>query len=569
MAIDPSKYKSGKSVGKNQTVPINVDDPRLKPGKIGQTKARQGAEIDIIGLDNKALIVGGRGINNAAGAIAPTPKGPDVKNPQLPPINGQPPKTYPGGSGPFIITPTNPSDVAAIWSGDNLVITFNWDYSNDANTTISQFIVELTSDGVTKRTAYNTFIPNKTQTAQSVTVTKSMITTMFNIFRTNITAVCVLTADPLNNISQTICASSVPTYVLDLPTPVITLTAISNGYSVAYTTPTQSSFDAIDIWEIEDSGSTAPTITYPSGSVMPSNYKRSYFNSLNPANVITQNYNKRWVVARFSSDGGVYTPFCVAQAVTPTSPVSVDNTPPNEVTSVTGVWSGDDIIVTYNLPALEPATRIQIELTSPNLLVGYFYRFPTGAGTTHTATITKKDLFDQFGEHYSSFSGILRSIDSADNRSSGVSFNVATRANPLSGVTPTFTLTPLTNGYSVFATNYATTPGISYMEVYAKHTAWVGDPTNDDFVVYAGGNSAVVIDTDYTTVYVKIRYYDDFGNTSSYSIEDTTIPLGPGEITSFETPITFGVNGVIYAGVDYQSGHRTVFKTSGLFAYEY
>jgi hypothetical protein len=641
-----SQYKSSKSVGKNQTVPISVEDPRLAWNKIGQTKARQGAEIDIVGLDGKSLIVGGAGLSNPSntGSRA-TANGANGKGfvpvVTLPPMDGQPPKTYPGGSGPFIIIPTNPENVTASWSGEDLVVNFNWTYTNEANLTVTQFILEVTADGVTRRTPLNSFVPNKTGSSQTVTLTKSLNRLTFGLFRTNITSICVLVADPLNNISQTICSAIVPTYVLDLPVPVITLTSISNGYTVAYTTPTQSSFDAIDIWEIESTSSTAPTITYAVDGITPTNYKRSYFNDLNPANVITQNYNKRWVIARFSSSGGTFTAFCNAQTATPTSPISVDNTPPNEVDSVTASWSGDNINIEYSLPGKsssitnvsgtgtvvtytanntfnagdivsisavnpvaynllnvqiatasstqftvsnaatgsyvsggeavvlnDPATRIQIELTAPNSLVGYFYRFPTGFGLNHSALITKRDLLDQFGEHYSSFTGILRSIDPVDNRTSGVSFNVATRANPLNGITPTLTLTPLTNGYSVFATNYATSVGVNYMEVYAKHTPWVGDPTNDDYVVYAGANPAVIIDEDYTTVYVKVRYYDDFNNTSLYSIEDTVVPLGPADITSFETPISFGTNGVIYAGGDYQSGHRTVFKTSGIFAYD-
>lgn len=562
-----SKYKSSKSVAKNQTVPIAANDPRLAWNKAGQTKARQGAEIEIIGLNNKSLITGGTGTGNPTGSTF-VAASQEFKSVIVPASNNEPPKTYPGGSGPFVITPIAPTDVVSTWSGEDLVVSFNWDYKDQYSATVSQFILEITADGVTRRTPTNTFTPNKTQTAQTVTLTKSLNRITFGLFRTGITSICVLAADPLNNISTTTCAATVPTYVLDLPVPVITTTAISNGYSVSYTTPTQSSYDAIDIWEIEDAGSTAPTIIYSPGTTTPTNYKRSYFNNMNPANVITQNYNKRWVIARFSSSGGTYTAFCAAQATTPTSPVSVDNTPPNEVDSVTGVWSGDNINISYTLPSTDPGTRVQIELTAPNDLVGFFYRFPSGSGTSQTAQITKKDLFDQFGEHYSSFAGILRSIDASDNRTSGVSFTVAQRTNAMSSVTPTFTLTPLTNGYSVFATNYATTTGISYMEVYAKHTQWTGDPENDDDVVYSGANPAVVIDTDYTTVYVKIHYYDDFGNTSLYSIEDTVVPLGPGDITSFETPITFGTNGVIYAGGDYDSGHRTIFKTSGIFAYD-
>jgi hypothetical protein len=555
-----SKYTSGKSVGKNQTVPIGVDDPRLKPGKIGQTKARQGAEIDIVGLDGKALISGGRTLNNPAGRVPPVP-------PAFPSdiviVRGgnKPPKTYPGGSGPVIIVPTDPTNVSVEWLNNDLVISFDWDYANDVNDSVSQFIVELTSGGVTKRSQSNIFKPNTTQTRQTVTVTKSIITSMFNVFRTSFSAVCVLTADPLNNVSNSICAASVPEYVLDLPVPVITVSSITNGYSVSYTTPTEDVFDAIEIVEYESTATSEPTgVTYT----------RTFFSALNPAVVITPNFNRRWVKARFSSDAGIYTAYSAAVAVIPTVVGSVDLVPPNEVSNITASWSGDNIVVDYKLPAQEAGSRIQIELESLNSLIGFFYRFPDGSGRDQTTTITKRDLLEQFGQHYSSFTGILHSIDSAGNRSDGVSFNVPLRTNPLDGVVPTFSITPLTNGYSVFANNYESTTGVTYMEVYAKHTPWLSDPTNDDDVVYAGANPAVIIDTEYTPVYIKVRYYDDFDNGSSYSNQsnNSTTPLDAGIVTSFENPITFGVNGVIYAGSNYNSGNRTLFKTGGIFAYD-
>jgi hypothetical protein len=555
-----SEYKSPKSVAKNQAVYIRVDDPRVGPDQIDNTRKRIGADLVIVGLDGKPLSIGGRNLTTGAGG-----KGVDrnktAADVVVPPINNQPPKVYPGGSGPTIIVPTDPTNVSAVWSGDNLVISFDWDYINELNSTISQFIVELTAGGVTRRTPSNTFIPNKTQTAQTVTVNKSMITSMFNVFRTSFSSICVLTGDPLNNISNSICAATIPTYVLDLPTPVINVASITSGYSVSYTTPTQDVFDGIEIVEYESTASTEPTEV---------TYKRTFFNTLNPAVVLTPNFNKRWVKARFSSDGGVYTAFSAAQAVTPTVTGSLDLVPPNEVVSASAAWSGDNIVVSYELPSSDPGIRVEIVLTSSNSLVGYFYRFPAGSGTSQTATITKRDILEQFGQHYSSFTGVLKSIDSNDNRTDGVSFNVIQRANPLTGIVPTFSLAPLTNGYSVFATNYESSVGVNYMEVYAKHTPWITDPSNDDDVVYRGPNPAVVIDTDYTEVYIKVRYYDDFDNSSSYSNQtnNSTTPLDAGIVTSFENPITFGVNGVIYAGANYDSGNRTLFKTGGIFAYD-
>ena len=368
-----SKYTSGKSVGKNQTVPIGVDDPRLKPGKIGQTKARQGAEIDIVGLDGKTLIGGGRSLNNPAGlvnAIA-TPRLPDAADIVIPPIGNKPPKTYPGGSGPVIIVPTDPTNVSATWSGNDLVITFDWDYSNALNDTVTQFIVELTSGGVTKRTQSNIFVPNTTQTLQTITVTKSIITSMFNVFRTSFSSICVLTGDPLNNISSTICAASVPAYTLSLPVPIITVSAIASGYSVAYTSPTDDIYDAIDIVEYESTSATEPTgVTYT----------RTYLGTINPANVISSGTNKRWVKARFSSDAGVYTAFSAAQAVTPTSPVVADNDGPPNVGTVT--TSGG--IDTSGYLGFNAYATISWSAVTTGDIRGYRIRFSNDGGTTYS-----------------------------------------------------------------------------------------------------------------------------------------------------------------------------------------
>jgi hypothetical protein len=549
-----SKYKSGKSVAKNPTVPISADDPRVAWDKLSNTKSRQGAEIDVVGLDGKSLIAGGTTPGNQSGATSNSATDTTTarKSVYVPSIAGRPPTRVRDG----YITPTAVTNAAATWSGEDLIVTFDWDYTNALNKLVSHFILELTVDGVTERTPLTSFVPNRTGTAQTVTVTKTININTFGVFRTNISAICVITIDPYYNESSKVCVTSIPEYVLSLPVPVITVTSISNGYSVAYTTPTEDVYDAIEIVEYESTSTTEPTgVTYV----------RSYFGTLNPSVVITPNYNARWVKARFTSDAGNATLYSAAQKITPTSPVSVDNTPPNEVTQTSASWSGDNIIISYKLPAQDQAVRVQIQLTAPNSLVGYFYRFPDGSGRDQTTTITKKDLFDQFGEHYPSFTAVLKSIDAVDNKSAGVSFNVPSRNNPLEGITPTFTTIPLSNAYSV---NFTMPTGAVFAEVYAKHTAWVGDPIDDTYVVYAGLSPAVVIDTDYTTVYIKIRYYDDFGNTSNYSAEGTITPLNPGEITEFENPITFGSNAVIYAGNSATEGTRTLFKTGGIFAYD-
>jgi hypothetical protein len=375
-----SQYRNNKSVAKNPTVSIDADDPRVSWENLKQTQSRIGSEIEIIGGEGRPVLFGA---DFASSSAIITDK--NVIPPSFPanitwPGDNKEPQTYPGGSGPFIIVPTDPSNVTANWSGDDLVVTFNWDGANEYNVTISQFILEVTADGVTRRTPMNSFVPNKTSTSQTATFTKALNKLTFGLFRTKITSVCVLVADPLNNISQTICAPSVGAYVLNLPVPVITLTGISNGYSVAYTTPTEGPFDALDVWEIESTETTAPAVIFAADGITPTNYSRVYFSSLNPANVLTQNSNKRWAMARFSSEGGVYTLFCDPKTVTPLSPVVADNEGPPNVGTVT--TSGG--IDTSGFLGFNAFADIEWTAVTTGDIRGYRIRFSNDGGTTYS-----------------------------------------------------------------------------------------------------------------------------------------------------------------------------------------
>ena len=324
-----SKYTSPKSVAKNQTVPIGIDDPRLAWDKRGQTYARQGAEIEEIGADGKSLIAGGSRGSNAYGS-------PNINDDQVraktsvPPSNGNPGYILDSDS----IALGSVSNVSTAWSTESgktedLIVTFNWDYEDPANVTVSEFILEITlSTGTIRQTPYGSFPVNRTQTAQTAILTKEINKATIGDLSVNITKVCVFAIDPFYNVSAKACDTTVPAYVLNLPVPVITVTSAISGYSVAYTIPSQSVFDSIDIYEYESDSSTEPTgVTY----------SRVYFDQISPANIITVNNNARWVKARFTSKVAVSTAFCAAQKVTPTSPITVDNEGPAAPTgSVTG-----------------------------------------------------------------------------------------------------------------------------------------------------------------------------------------------------------------------------------------
>ena len=108
-----SKYQSSKSVAKNPTVPISADDPRVAWNKISQTKSRQGAEVEIVGLNGKSLVAGGTSANNASGVTSTAqPSGTKAKG-YAPPSNGRKGIDLDSDS----ITPTPVTNVTAEWVG--------------------------------------------------------------------------------------------------------------------------------------------------------------------------------------------------------------------------------------------------------------------------------------------------------------------------------------------------------------------------------------------------------------------------------------------------------------------
>ena len=536
-----SKYRSGKSVAKNPTVPISDDDPRLAWDKISNTKSRQGAEIDILGLDGKSLVSGGTKANNSSGSSSTRPTDTSVTKSKI--------ALVANGTVHYLnrdsITPTAVTNAAATWDGEDLIVTFDWDYLNNYNQLVSHFILELTVDGIAERTPLTSFIPNRTGAAQTLTVTKTINTQTFGVFRTNISSICIIATDAYYNESSKVCVTSIPTYVLDLPTPTITVTAISSGYSVAYTTPTEDVYDAIEIVEYESTSSTAPTNV---------TYVRAYFGVVNPANVITQNFNARWVKARFTSDSGVTTPFSTAYKVTPTSPVSVDTEGPSNVETVT-TTGGLDTTGTIGFNGYADISwasvttggirgyRIRYRpVTTP--VSSYSYADSPGSGTTYRLSGLGAGLTYEIAvATYDEFNNTSTSYVSGSNVAiSGTPFigtNVSTTGFFEAGVTGTDTGT--------FKFGYGVDTGKRGL-VFNANNYWYIDSAQSASLKVGGS----------TTNYIS---WDG----STFAID--------GDITARSGSFTGNVllnGGSLYApgtGGSASSGIRTIFNSSGIAAY--
>jgi len=567
------KYNSPFSVGKRQTMFIDPNDPRIRGYKYGITASRIGSEIQIVNANGISQSGQFSYLKNAAPGAQividpPTPK-PEIK-------------------------PGDITNLSATWEdlagGATLVITFDFDFADETNKYASSFQYDLTNIGNTFTTnLIESKILNQSGTSQRIEFSELANINNFGEFQVDFAQLRVAAVDSSGNVGNFAVLTDIPEYTNNLPTPVITVTSILQGYSVDWNTVSQS-FEFVTIEEVISDAGTAPS----------TGYEQVYLgvSSIKPARVTTSTTEARWVRARFNNKGTLFSQYSNAVKVIPTNPISADLIPPAEVASVSGAWSGDNIVISYTLPATDAGSRFQIGLTAPNSSVGYFYAFPSGSSLNQTYTITKADLFAQFGSHYSSYTGVLKSIDAADNRTSGVAFTITQRANPLLGITPTFTTTALVNGYSV---SYTLPAGAVYAEVYQKYTSWSGVTPIDSFtgsyasggasgtntvtlssvldndggtvttiptgyivigtgipentyitsvsgnqitvnnnftsqvsgsvtgygIVYSGTSPANIASTLYQNTYLLIRYYDDFENASSYSAEQIIVPLSP------------------------------------------
>lgn len=224
---------------------------------------------------------------------------------------------------PKLIPNTLPTGLAPVWVGTDFKLPF---VHNSSEEFFGYYKVTLTAGGVSK--VYDVpAVPGTT--AQSFTLSLSQNRAAFGVLQTSFSG-SVKVVNIYGNESAEV-PFSATAYVNTLPSATITATPISNGYSVAYTTPTDATFNKIEIEEIESSNITAPT----------TGFSKVFSGSNNPAIVIVPNTNKRWVRARFMDNLGSFAAYGTAVQVEPTSPVVVDNAGPDNVASVTAV-SGID-----------------------------------------------------------------------------------------------------------------------------------------------------------------------------------------------------------------------------------
>ena len=225
---------------------------------------------------------------------------------------------------PKLVPLTLPTAASGAWVGTNFKVSFN---HNPAEEYFSYYKVTITGGGSSK---VFDVPPTPGTSSQSFTLSLSQNRAAFGVPQTSFSG-SVSTVNIYGNQGSTV-PFILSSYANTLPAATIVASSISNGYSVSYTTPTDATFDKIEIEEVESSSSTAPT----------TGYSKVFSGSSNPAITITPNTNKRWVRARFVDNIGGYGSYGTSVSATPTSPVVADTEGPANVTSVTAIGGLDN-----------------------------------------------------------------------------------------------------------------------------------------------------------------------------------------------------------------------------------
>jgi hypothetical protein len=582
-----SQYKGNKSVAKNPTISIGVDDPRVAWNKITQTKSRQGSEIDIIGLDGKSLIGGGLNLTDGSGGID-TNKKPKkvVKVPGVPPV-GEPPKQV--------------ENLEGDWgSDDSIILTFDFDTTDDANFYIDRFLIKVYNSATDKwyllRSGFgypgSTFL-NTSSASQELTLSASDLYMALGITAviSKITKVAVATADILNTGEYV--EANMPAYVSLLPKPVFTLTAGVDYYVVT--------LDPANIADALTKGFSSviveekiTTETIKANVSLTTGWSQAAPATSNSVIVVyAPDGEHRWVRIRYTNSNGNDSVYSEIQDITPDQFMPPNTDPPDQFTSASIEWVGDDIKVNFALPEENIPTTIKVKLVpyingveSPTLYSDHYHII---VPSVNFFMIRSAELKSNYNTYYSTFKGYIVSISDQGVPTAGATIvsGPITRSGLLTDIYPTlgvpnssspqgiFRVTPSINGYIV---DFDLPAGASRLEVYEKSTPWTVIPTNDDLVVYSGlspANIPTPLD-DFETRYVIVRYYDLYGGYSHYSMEKvgqtagvevTPIDIGMQSLITY--PIKISTNGSIFSGIgDKDANPRVFFNPDGLFAYD-
>ena len=577
-----SKYKNNKSVAKNPTVSIDVDDPRVSWENLKQTQSRIGSEIEIIGAEGIPVLFGGsfspiKGDSNPV--IPKVPKVPGVPDPGTPPL---PVENLVGEWGEL----------------DSIVLTFDFDTEDDLNFYIHRLLVKV-YDG-SKNKWYElrsgsgylaSLFLDTGSISQELTITSSELLQSLGTesIISNITKVAVATADILT-VGEYV-EADMPEYVSPLPQPVFTLSKGVDYYVVTLDPANIALALTKGFFGVIVEEKITPELVKANVSLTSGWTQATGITSNSTIVVYAPDGLHRWVRLRYVNSNGSDSVYSDILDITP-DPFQPTNTdPPTQFTSASIAWSGNDILVSFTQPASNAGNTVKVKLVpyvngvESTSLYAHFYHIIVPPETSFR--IQALDMFGQFSAYYSQFKAYITSVSAQGIQTNGtvISAGPIQRSNPLANIYPTlgtpnvntptgvFRVTPSVSGYIV---DFDLPAGATRLEVYEKSTPWTTIPTNDSLVVYSGLSPASIPSEDSSARYVIVRYYDQYDNYSFYSMQKSgqtsgveVTPIDVGMDSLIEFPIKISTNGSIFAGAgDHTVNPKVFFNTDGLFAYD-
>jgi len=322
------------------------------------------------------------------------------------------------------------SNLSAVWSNTTLNLNFDLDLSLPANFLVTQYEVTITlNDGTSSN--YQYMEPVRSPLHHTIPFTLQQNAALFGFLQsTTIKSVSVAPVFGVGAVSIP-AKADVPQYQSSLPAPIITVTPMTNGYTVAWDSG-NSTPHMVSIQEYKTSSQTTPDGAIFNGVAS---------GSTNPVSVFVSDTSPRLVRVVFYDALGVASSPSNVVSVTPLSVAVVNVAGPAPIAEVTSYWStngmsdpvGNTILMKFNAPA--NSSRFQVTLTAPNGKSGVFY-FNSNGATAQALLLSQNDIFAQFGAYYSQYSGSIIALSPIGNASTATSFVVPLRGNPLAGITP-------------------------------------------------------------------------------------------------------------------------------------
>ncbi|CAB5218156.1 hypothetical protein UFOVP204_38 [uncultured Caudovirales phage] len=584
--MSDSTYNSPFSVGQRKPIYIDVNDPRISKDKYGNYVSKIGVPVVVVdqfGATVASLAASLQGVLSptTASSLSSTDVATAI-------INDTASTTLP-------IT-----NLTAAWSGHDIALTFTFDLNEPQNKFISYFSVQVYDPSVGSYFSLNNYAkPDLTTngTTQSLTLKSADLAVTGIKNRSLISKVRI---QPLNIISVSpgwAEANVTGSYTVGFNPPTITVTNGTSSYTVVATNYATESVKNGFYNEIIEEFITTET----NSANIPTNAQWTAVGTsvTGTYTVFAADGLHRWVRAAYYAQDGGKTDYSNLVEATPQSLIPTNTNPPTIFTAASGTFSnggvGNNIVISYTMPSSNQGVIVKVKLipTSNPSLYAYYYH--TISGDT-SFTISSADIFAQFSNYYSSFSGVVSALSQAGVEStSTISLAPFSRTSTLNTITPVpgtpniasadgvFRVTSITNGYTV---DWSQPLNATYAEIYESKLPWKSGggtgftafpPVDDTNVVYSGTSPAVISAADNDKRYVIIRYYDQYDNYSQYNgitaageVGGVSVtPVDLGKISLITNPIKIQTDGSIFSGAGDSTVYPQVFfNKDGLFAYD-